>query len=64
MIIDNLLFMAERFILPLSVLLMCVLIHTVQSFNQLGIIKIHNILYIKERILLNKNPLLFVMFKK
>lgn len=45
MIIDNLLFMAERFILPLSVLLMCVLIHTVQSFNQLGIIKIHNILY-------------------
>ena len=45
MIIDNLLSMAGQFILPLSVLLICVLVYTLQSFKESEIIKLHNILY-------------------
>lgn len=39
MIIDNLLSMAGQFILPLSVLLICVLVYTLQSFKESEIIK-------------------------
>lgn len=45
MIIDNLLSMAGQFILPLSVLLICVLVYTLQSFKGSEVIKLHNILY-------------------
>lgn len=45
MIIYSLFSTVEQFILPLSILLICVLVHTLQSSKLSNVIKIRNILY-------------------
>lgn len=45
MIIYSLFSTVEQFILPLSILLICVLVHTLQSSKLSDVIKMRNILY-------------------